>query len=63
MFDGIGSGEEGVIRAGENAAASRRADAMGKARATLRSSIGGSGRSRMTRSISMLGPGDSSRPY
>jgi hypothetical protein len=56
MFDGIGSGEEGVIRAGESAASSRRADGMGKARSALRSGIGGSGRSRMTRSISMLGP-------
>jgi hypothetical protein len=57
MFDGIGSGEEGVIHAGESAASARRADGMVKARTSLRSGIGGSGRSKMTRSISMLGPG------
>lgn len=62
MFDGLGNGEESVIRAGESAASSRRAaDAIGKSRGAIRNGLGGSGRSRMTRSVSMLGPGQ--RPY
>ncbi|KIM24415.1 hypothetical protein M408DRAFT_233454 [Serendipita vermifera MAFF 305830] len=63
-FGGVGSGEEGVIRAGESVASSRRAgDGVGKARSSLRNGLGGPGKSRMTRSISMLGPGDYQKPY
>ncbi|KAG8808906.1 hypothetical protein FRC17_003716 [Serendipita sp. 399] len=57
----IGSGEESVIRAGEHAAQARKPQDV---RASLRSSTGiGFGRSKMTRSISMLGPGERPKPY
>ncbi|PVF95656.1 hypothetical protein CPB86DRAFT_816992 [Serendipita vermifera] len=63
-FEGVGSGEEGVIRAGESAALARKAtNQIGRARDNVRASLGGSGRVRMTRSISMLGPGERQRPY
>jgi hypothetical protein len=59
----IGSGEEGVIRAGESAAHARRASNTKVRGSGLRGALSGVTRSRMSRSISMLGPGERPAPY
>ncbi|KAG8866556.1 hypothetical protein FRC20_008190 [Serendipita sp. 405] len=57
----VGSGEESIIRAGEHAALARKPQDV---RSSVRASTGiGFGRSKMTRSVSMLGPGERPRPY
>jgi hypothetical protein len=59
----IGTGEEGVIRAGESAAHARRAGNTKSRGAGSRGALSGVTRSRMGRSISMLGPGERPAPY